>query len=499
MDTAESAGPAIVRSIFAARLSPQHTHMSQSDLFSWNMERDPVLRSTIVSVLVLDTEPNPDHLLRTMDLGTRIVPRLRHLLVAAPLGLAPPRWAPDPDFDLSWHVRRSVLPEPADMSAVLEFARTEAMTGFDQARPLWRATLLSGLDGTRCALVLTVHHSLTDGIGGIQIATALLDFDRMGTDHGRPPEPRADSASALRDIMAWNLAVGSELVVSGVRSTPPTVRRALRDPVRAVRDGVALASSLVRLARPITTTLSPVMTRRGLGRRVSVLDVPLEGLRDTARATGCTLNDAFLTAVVIGLRTYHIRHGATLDQLRVTMPISLRTPDDPLGGNRITLARFALPAGIAATADLMRAVDTAVSGWRREPAIPLSGLVAAALNRLPVRLLTEMLKHVDFVASNVPGSPVPLYIAGARIDRMYSFGPTIGTAVNVTLTSHVGTCNIGINADTAAVPDAETLTECLAEGFATVLRLGSEHASQSGGASALETSRPSYKPRPTSV
>ncbi|MGW4330017.1 wax ester/triacylglycerol synthase domain-containing protein [Nocardia sp. NPDC004573] len=480
--------------------------MSQSDLFSWNMERDPVLRSTIVSVLVLDTEPNLDRLLRTMDLGTRIVPRLRQLLVAAPLGLAPPRWVPDPDFDLSWHVRRSVLPDPADMSAVLGFARTEAMTGFDQARPLWRATLLSGLDGTRCALVLTVHHSLTDGIGGIQIATALLDFDRMGTDHGRPPEPRADYASALRDIMAWNSAVGSELVVSGVRSTPPAVRRALRDPVRAVRDGVALASSLVRLARPITTTLSPVMTRRGLGRRVSVLDVPLEGLRGTARAAGCilndaflTLNDAFLSAVVIGLRTYHIRHGVTLDQLRVTMPISLCAPDDPLGGNRITLARFALPAGIAATADLMRAVDTAVSGWRREPAIPLSGLVAAALNRLPARLLTEMLEHVDFVASNVPGSPVPLYIAGARIDRMYSFGPTIGTAVNVTLTSHAGTCNIGINADTAAVPDTETLTKCLAEGFATVLRLGSEHASESGGASAGAVSRPTYKPRPTSV
>ncbi|WP_169810583.1 wax ester/triacylglycerol synthase domain-containing protein [Nocardia arthritidis] len=449
--------------------------MSQSDLFSWNMERDPVLRSTIVSLLVLDTEPDWDRLLRTMDRGTRVVPRLRHRLVATPLGLAPPRWALDPDFDLSWHVRRAALPAPANMPALLEFARTEAMTGFDPARPLWRSTLLSGLNGAGCALVLTVHHSLTDGIGGIRIATSLLDFDRAGTDHGHPPEPLDDHVGALRDIAAWNLSVGSDLLRSGMRSASPTAWRALRNPARVVREGAALANSLFRLARPITTTLSPVMTRRSLGRRVAVLDVPLEDLRRTARAADCTLNDAFLTAVVIGLRVYHARHGAALEQLRVTMPISLRTPDDPLGGNRITLARFALPVGIADTTDLMRAVDVAVRGWRGEPAIPLSGAVAAALNRLPAGLLTEMLKHVDFVASNVPGSPVPLYIAGARIDRMYSFGPTIGTAVNVTLTSHAGTCYVGINVDTAAIPDAETLTECLTAGFGAVLALNREH------------------------
>ncbi|MFI5541871.1 wax ester/triacylglycerol synthase domain-containing protein [Nocardia sp. NPDC051900] len=480
-------------------MDARESHMSQSDLFSWNMERDPVLRSTIVSVLMLDAEPDLDRLARTMERGSRLVPRLRHRLIAAPLGFAPPRWALDPDFDLSWHLRRSALPEPADMSAVLEFARTEAMTGFDPARPLWRATMLCGMAAGECALVLTVHHSLTDGIGGIQIATALLDFDRAGTDRGLPSEPLGDRAGALRDIVAWNLSVGSDLLVGGVRSAPPIARRALGNPARALREGAALAGSLVRLARPITTTLSPVMTRRSLGRRLAVLDVPLERLRDAARTAGCTLNDAFLTAVVIGLRGYHSGHGAELDQLRVTMPISLRTPDDPLGGNRITLARFALPVAIADTTDLMHAIDAAVAGWRREPAIPLSGAVAATLNRLPAGLLTGLLKHVDFVASNVPGSPVPLYIAGARIDRMYAFGPTIGTAVNVTLTSHAGTCYVGINTDTAAIPDTETLTECLAAGFATVLELGSEHASKAGAATAEEAAPSSHIPRPTSV
>jgi WS/DGAT/MGAT family acyltransferase len=448
--------------------------MSQSDLFSWKMERDPALRSTIVSVLALDTDPDWDRLVRTIDRGTRIVPRLRHRLVTVPFGLAPPRWIPDSDFDLSWHLRRAALPEPANLSAVLEFARTEAMTAFDPVRPLWRATLLSGLDGTGCALVLTVHHSLTDGVGGIRIATEILDFDRAGTERSHPPEPPSAREGGLRDTVAWNWSVGSNLLRSGITAAPRIARLAFTHPARAVRDGGALATSLVRLVRPATTTLSPVMTERGLGRRLAVLDFPVARLHRAARAVGYSMNDAFLTAVLIGLRTYHERHGSQVDQLRVTMPISLRTADDALGGNRITLVRFVLPVDIAEPTDLMRAVNAVVGGWRGEPAIPLSGTVAAALNRLPVGLLTDMLKHVDFVASNVPGSPVPLFLAGARIDRMYAFSPTIGTAFNVTLTSHAGTCYIGINADTAAIPNLAILTDCLSTGFDTVLHLGGE-------------------------
>ncbi|MFE3025366.1 wax ester/triacylglycerol synthase domain-containing protein [Nocardia tengchongensis] len=79
------------------------------------MEQDPSLRSTIVTVLILDTEPDWDRLLRMLDRGTRAVPRFRHRLVAVPWGLTPPRWLPDPDFDLCWHVRHLALPAPADL------------------------------------------------------------------------------------------------------------------------------------------------------------------------------------------------------------------------------------------------------------------------------------------------------------------------------------------------------------------------------------------------
>ena len=64
-----------------------------------------------------------------------------------------------------------------------------------------------------------------------------------------------------------------------------------------------------------------------------------------------------------------------------------------------------------------------------------------------------MLKHVDFVASDVPGFPFPVYLAGAALERYVAFGPTIGTAVNLTLLSYTGACCVGITIDNAAVPD----------------------------------------------
>ncbi|MFJ9363887.1 wax ester/triacylglycerol synthase domain-containing protein [Nocardia sp. NPDC101769] len=448
------------------------SHMTQSDLFTWSMEQDPSLRSTIVSVLLLDAEPDWNRLLCTFDRGTRAVPRFRHRLVTVPLGLAPPRWTPDPDFDLSWHVRHFDVAAPADLSSVLEFARTEAMAAFDPARPLWRFTVLSGLAGGKSAVVLKVHHSLTDGLGSIQIAGEILDFDRAGTERAQIPETaRANGRGVLGDIVAWNWTVGAGLVRGGLSIVLPALRRTVTKPVEAIKDGAALAGSLLRLAYPITSTLSPLMTERTLGRRLTVLDVPLDALRHGAHLAGCSVNDAFLAGVLIGLRAYHDRHGAKVDQLRVTMPISVRRPADPIGGNRITLARFTVPVDKATAVDLMRALAVTVEGWKREPAIPFSNAVAATFNRLPVGLLTEMFKHVDFVASDVQGSPADLYLAGAKVDRIYPFGPTTGTAFNITLISHVDTCCIGINSDTGAVPDPEVLTDCIAAGFRTVANL----------------------------
>lgn len=450
-------------------------HVRETDAFTLSLERDPLLRSTIVAVAVFDRAPDWDVLVDRIDRATRLTPTFRQKLVPTPLGLAPPRWLVDGDFDLGWHVRRAGVPADGGMEQILDAARIAGMTAFDHERPLWEFTLYEGLSDGGAALVMKVHHALTDGIGGIQLAAHVVDLERTPADLGPAPEPpTVPDRSPFEHVLE---AIGFDLrrlavdVVSAARMLPSTVLGAVRDPLGAVRDVADTAASVGRFVRPISDTRSPVMTDRRLQWRYDTLDVPMAPLRAAAKTVGGTLNDGFVGGITGGLRRYHERHDAPVDTLRLTMPISIRTDDDVEGGNRVTLVRFEVPVGIEDPAARMTAIDELCGDLRRERAIPHSNTIAGVLNLLPVAVTGGMLKHVDFLASNVPGFDGDIYVGGARVEAFYPFGPTLGSAANITLMSYRGVCHIGINTDTAAVPDTDVFIECLREGFEEVLAL----------------------------
>ncbi|TCN54807.1 WS/DGAT/MGAT family acyltransferase [Rhodococcus sp. SMB37] len=449
-----------------------HGYMSQADYMSWRMEEDPILRSTIVAIAVVDRDPDWSRFVDMMQRGTQRVPLFRRKAVTDPLGPAPPRWVDDPDFELGWHLRRFRVPAGRSWDAVLDFARTAAMTAFDKERPLWEFTVLSGLDGGRAALVMKVHHSLTDGLGGMQIAREIVDFTREGAARDQPAdvvENAADAENSPIGALGWYWDTAGSLT----RGLPAALVRQgtqwVRRPVGRLRSSAALLDSTMRFTRPVLTTLSPVMTERSTRRQVAALDIPLDALGGTAAAAECSINDAFLASVLLGMAGYHRLHGVEISELRVTLPISLRTAHDPMGGNCITLARFGLPVDIAEPRELMRHVHRIVEAWRNEPAVALSFGIAGAFNLLPASILGNMFKHVDFVASNVVGSPVPMFIAGSEVLRYYAFAPTLGSAFNVTLMSYVSHCCVGLHVDADAVPDLDIFTEAIADGFRKVL------------------------------
>lgn len=447
----------------------------QADVFAWRMERDPLLRSTIVTVVVLDAVPDREVLLDRVERATRLAPTFRERLVPAPLplGLSRPTWALDADLDLTWHVRWVALPEPGSLDAVLDLARVAGMTAFDPARPLWELTVVEGLERGGAALILKVHHSLTDGIGGIQLAEHVVDLDREPGEHGpMPPEPTKAPRSRVvrtRQALVEDGKAMAKLMLDGARAAPRNFVHALRDPAGLGRDAARTARSIARFVAPVTTTLSPVMTERRLAWRYATLDVPFEELRAAARKADCKLNDAFVAGVTGGLRRYHEHHASRIEELRMTMPVSVRAEDDPAGGNRVTLLRFAVPVDNPDAAARMRAIHRLSATAQDEPAIPYSEVVAGVLNLLPPAITGSMLKHIDVVASNVPGFPLPVYIAGGRVERLYPLGPTIGAAANVTLLSYNGTCCVGINMDRGAVPDPDVFLTCMREGFDEVL------------------------------
>ena len=475
-------GKADVPSDVVGRFS---SHLNESDSVLWSIERDPVLRTTIVAISLLDRSPNWKRLRRRMDEACSQVPRLRQKVVPTPMRVGPPRWQDDERFDVDYHLRRVVCPAPGDLRAVLDMAGLFAMAAFDKDRPLWEFTLVEGLTGGRAAFIQKVHHAFTDGVGGIKMAQLLLDDSRApGTRRIVDPGAQSKKVGSLEAIvqpLAANARTATNLSLRGARALPSFATAAVLRPDRAFGSGVRSARSIVKLLAPAMTPLSPVMVGRGLSRHLDTFEVPLADLLAAAHAADSTLNDAFLASITDGLRRYHERRGSPVTALRVTMPINLRRPGDTLGNNRFVPARLTIPIDALDATQRMQRMGKLSRRWRAEPALPMSNVIAGALNRLPIALTTSifggMLKAIDFVATNVPGLPHRVFLAGAEVTREYAFAPPSGAAFSVALLSHGDQCCIGINIDTTAVPDAHELIACLREGFDDVLSVGVQQSS----------------------
>jgi diacylglycerol O-acyltransferase len=449
--------------------------MSDMEAVMWRSEASPRLRSGGVILDVLDHAPDWDRFAAAHHWAVGLIPRLRQHVVEDPLRLNPPTWAMHDEFDLGYHLRRVRLPEGGTFDEVLEMAQVLAMAPFDRVRPLWEAVLVEDLPGGEAAYLLKLHHSLLDGAAGIQL------FDIL---HSSKPEPSPEKPASTR--LPSPPATGVRRAARQLVGSVGAVRRGSADAVRLAGDlvtrpeptlgsGVRFARSLVRLAGASPAAPSPLMTRRSMSRRLAVIDVPLRSLRDAGREAGGSVNDAFLASLTGGLRIYHATHGTTPDVLPIAFPVSLRRADDPLGGNRFAGARIAGPVGTADPRDRIRLIRERVLEARDEPALDFMSMLSPVLSRIPAPVLTRMTERVtssiDLQASNIPGLARPAYIAGARITRMYPFGPAPGSAVMVTMISHDGLCCIGVNADHAAIPDTDHFVACLRDGFNEVLAL----------------------------
>ncbi len=458
------------------------SRMSDSDALMWTIEKDAMLRSTITAVAVLDRAPDHDRLRTLLDRGTRLVPRLRQRVRANALSIAPPRWEVDPNFDLDYHVRFSRATGDGTLRDVLDMVQPIAMAGFDRARPLWEATLIEGMEDGRAALVMKVHHAITDGVGSVKLALIMFELERDPdgpTDLPAPPEAEVMSqvgrwvdALAHEQRRALGIARRSGATVSG--ATARTAAEAVADPAAALSRAAETAASVARLAAPATAPLSPLMTGRSLSVRFDHLVIPMDEAKAAAKAAGATLNDAFVAATAGGLARYHREMGVPADALRMSMPINVRTEEtEDQAGNQFVPARFPIPLDEPDPVRRMQVLHELILTQRGEPALGFVEPLAGVLRRLPTSLSTglfgSMLKGVDLVTSNVPGAPIPIYTAGGRVESMFALGPLTGAALNLTLLSYLDDIHIGINVDPAAVTEPERLVAALRGAWDEVL------------------------------
>ncbi|MCG7595716.1 wax ester/triacylglycerol synthase domain-containing protein [Mycobacterium sp. PSTR-4-N] len=463
--------------------------MRSSDAFTWSMESDPRLRSTVVTVMLLDRLPDWDEVRRRVEALSLTLPMLRQRVVETPL-YAPPRWHDCTNFDLDFHMRRMALPSDGSFADVLELARLAQMEDFDRARPLWKITLIEGLPDGGAAVLCVFHHALSDGVGGVQIAMTLFGLTELAAHHDAQ---RVSSSHTVFDGYAEAARYGAgligEVATDAATALPRLLVDSVRSPLRATRSAAEMATSVYRTVRPVNRAGSALMSKRTLLRRLDVLDIPMPRLREAAHRGGGALNDAFVAGVAGGLRLYHERHDVGVTSLHLTMPINLRTDDDAPGGNRITVMRFDIPVDERDPAMRIHRIREVTTRVRHEKSLPHTQLIAGVLNRVPRWYIGSILRHVDFLCSDVPGIPVPVTLAGAHVLKQYAFGPTIGAAVNVTLLTYVDTCALGVDVDAGAVPDLPLFMECLRDGFDEVLELSETGASISDRGRSLTAKR----------
>jgi diacylglycerol O-acyltransferase / wax synthase len=406
--------------------------------------------------------------LRLADLRKRFdaridaLPRLRRRLVSVPYNLDRPRWVDDPDFDIANHVGEVQLEPPGDEAAFRRLAAELQSQSLPRDRPLWDLRIVTGLAGDRVGLVERVHHALVDGISGVDIAGVLLDLDPDApVSAGTPwsPDPPPDDSTLLAEGLQERM------------SDPERAARAMvnlvRNPSRLARTAGTLAGGLGTLVGDGILAARTTLNRPPTGdRHLAWVRTRLDDLRALGHDVEATVNDVVLAAVAGGLRWLLLERGERLSAdltLKVLVPVSLRGVDEHGAlGNRVTALPAPLPVGIGDPQARLSAIAQSMHRLKARPVAESIGLMLDAADALPAaatRLITQAVDHqrfVNLVVTNVPGSPVPLYAAGARMLEAFPVVPLgANLPVGVAVLSYDGALTITVTTDDHLGRDAD--------------------------------------------
>jgi diacylglycerol O-acyltransferase len=367
-------------------------------------------------------------------------------------------WTEDPGFvaaDHIHHVALSSLYEPDPLAA---YASRWIAEPLDTGRPLWDLTLVTGLPRGRFALLVKLHHALTDGAGAYAVAAGLLDGVEL---------PQRASAPAGKPAS---------------RSALDTVKDAFGAVWGQANEAAGIASSVVRATRP---ALSPVSAPASAERRLGFVRLPLAELRRVRKAHGGTTNDVVLAVLSGALREWLVNRGHRADgrTLRALIPVSVRgRAGAQLGGNKLSGYLCDLPVGEDDPVERLRVVrramhrNKAAGPSRGAGALPLlADRVPPLLHRLGARTAGQAAPLLfDLVITTVPLPPARLSLDGAPLAEVYPFVPLAPRhAVGIAVATYRNSVHIGLQVNGAAVPDVGSLRDAVLKSTSRLLDAGS--------------------------
>jgi WS/DGAT/MGAT family acyltransferase len=438
----------------------------------------PNAHMEIAACILVDASDLPrgegllEHARTWLEPRLHLAPLMRRRLVRVPFELDHPLWVEDPAFDLDYHLRHLALPGPGSLDQLGDLISRLLARPLDHSRPLWELYMLEGVEGGRAAIFLKTHHAAVDGVAAFELITSLVDFEASAP----PPEPPEQPWEPERVPTDLELVAGAtaNLARQPLRGMK-AMRRLVKTTLQAQQKHGSAAAVLGPVGAPATRFNGPI----GPHRRVRFLDLPLADVKAVKDASGTKLNDVVLAVVSGGLRRYLERHDELPEEtLLAFVPVSARgegsaganetsmmvvplATEEPDPGARIKRIAAETADAKARHADLGPSFLTDLSEFSG-PA-----MANAAFRTMEAMRLTERTRlGGNVVVSNIPGPPIPLFTAGARIEGLYPLGPVgEGNGLNITLLSYLESLGFSIVADREQLPDIDDLVEDLRMSF----------------------------------
>jgi WS/DGAT/MGAT family acyltransferase len=396
----------------------------------------------------------------------KLVPRFRQRLVVPPLEAGRPLWADDVNFNLTYHIRHTALPEPGGEAQLKRLAGRVFSQQLDRSKPLWELWLVQGLERDRFAILTKTHHALVDGISGVDIGTVLFDLEPV-------PEPAPVSDDWVPQPEPGTTELVTRGIADGVSIPVRLAERAVdavRHPEHAARRAVEALEGLSEIVSafadpapdvPLNDTIGP--HRRYVWARSEL--ATFKGIKD---ALGGTVNDVVLAVVTGAVRNWlHTRSIRTEGlELRALVPVSIRGEDERGNlGNRIALMRGPLPVYVEDPVRRLHVISEAMDGLKRSKQA-LGAEVISRFNDFAPPTLLAQAARINFstrlfnlIVTNVPGPQLPLYVLGRELEEVFpiAFLPQ-NHRLAVAIMSYHGKVGFGLLADYDSMEDIELLS-----------------------------------------
>lgn len=431
------------------------------------------------------------HFRRFFESRLHTIPIFSKRIAPSLYDLDHPGWVDAGELDLDYHLRETALPAPGTEAQLEEvIGRLHANT-LDRSRPLWQFYVITGLENGQGVLYSKVHHAAIDGGAGMAINKALYDVSATPRDVP-PPTPKAGSSNGdapsspaavdpvkgVADIMGNMMRQQMRLWQTASDIGTAMTNAFLNKPGEAGPKALATLQSLVKQLPNLNAPKTPFNATITRERSYAARTVSLSDAKAIAKASGTKLNDVVMAICAGALRRYLQEKGQLPDKpLIAGVPISLREPGDTRQNNQVSGMLCSIATDVADPVERLKAIlkssseSKQIAGTFRD-AVPQDFAFVGA----PILLQLIMLVYgrsgladtlpmpMNVTISNVPGPPMALYCAGAKVTALHPVSiPAHGAALNITVQSYMDALNFGLTADRRAVPDVGRLGDYMVE------------------------------------